>query len=92
MTKKNRFFSVEQEKLSNEFFRECPSKKIALENMLENFGYEYEYSKMAVCIGVVCVVKIYIGLSFLGTFFMKIYLIVSGYQKVLILCLKISGG
>lgn len=69
MTNKNYFFSEEQENLSNEFFRECPSKKIALENMLENFGYEYEYSKMAVCSGVFCVVKIYIGLSFLGTFF-----------------------
>ena len=92
MTNKNYFFSEEQEDLSKEFFRDCPSKKIALENMLEYFGYEYEYSKMAVCSGVFCVVKIYIGLSFLGTFFMKIYLIVSGSQKVLILCLKNSGG
>lgn len=69
MANKNDFFSEEQEMLSNEFFRECPSKKIALENMLEYYGYEYEYSKMAVCNGVFCVVKIYIGLSFIGTFF-----------------------
>lgn len=45
MTNKNYFFSEEQENLSNEFFRECPSKKIALENMLENFGYAMKDAK-----------------------------------------------
>ena len=53
------------------FLENVQSKKIALENMLEYFGYEYEYSKMSVYSDVFCVVKIYIGfsLSFLGTFF-----------------------
>lgn len=71
MTNKNYFFSEEQESLSKEFFRDCPSEKIALENMLEKFGYGYEYNKVKVMSKEVYSISIFMGTNFLGTFFKK---------------------
>lgn len=56
MTKNNIFFSEEQVKLSEKFFKES-AEKIRVENMLEKFGYSYKYEKTK------CIKRDYIFIS-----------------------------